>query len=231
METSENPTTGATKPQQNIYVSIDEWIIKMKITFSNAALPEIASAMQTVGYTPEKINAMKVKLQTLEDLNQKRTKEYADKLSATSELDLKRNAVDLLYSAHRKLAKILFKSNIQVQAVLQLNDAKPLAYAAWSQQAVGFYAQISSTPNLQAQVATVGINAAIVSEQKQALVDLQLLKDNQLKEDAEAQAATDARDRAFDELHPLYTDYLQYAKVLLADNQALEAIGVKVKAK
>ena len=38
-----------------------------------------------------------------------------------------------------------------------------------------------------------------------------------------------ARDQTFDELYPLYSEYLQYAKVLMPDNQALEALGVVVR--
>jgi len=92
-----------------------------------------------------------------------------------------------------------------------------------------FYSQLTGTPDLQTKANTVGVTEAKVATQKQAIAALQSLKESQRKESAEAQAAIDARDAAFVALYPQYADYIKYAKILLAGNQVLEAIGVKVK--
>jgi len=42
---------------------------------------------------------------------------------------------------------------------------------------------------------------------------------------------TEAHNRAFYELRPLYSEYIKYARILLAGNQALEAIGIVMKRK
>ena len=94
-----------------------------------------------------------------------------------------------------------------------------------------FYAQCSGNAALLTKVQGIGITAETVAAQIQGLADLQAIKESLTKETGEAQAATDARDRAFDALYPKYTEYIKYAKVLMPDNQLLEAIGVKVKAK
>ncbi len=120
---------------------------------------------------------------------------------------------------------------MHAQSILKLDEAKPKAFGAWQDMVTNFYAQLEAAPELLAKVAAVGLTVEAVTAQKQAMTDLQALKESQRKETAEAQAATDARDRAFDELYPLYSEYIQYAKVLLADRQAIEAIGIKVKAK
>ena len=60
---------------------------------------------------------------------------------------------------------------------------------------------------------------------------MQTLKESQRKETAEAQQATENRDRAYDEVLQLHAEYVKYARVLLSDSQALEAIGVRVKGK
>ena len=114
---------------------------------------------------------------------------------------------------------------------LQLDIAIPKAYPEWVQLLTNFYAQITSNAALQAKVLTVGITAATVTAQSQALLVLQTLKESLRKETAEAQTATNTRDRAFDALYPQYSEYIKYAKILLAGNQTLEAIGVKVKSK
>ena len=231
MGTTENATTDAPKPQSSTYVSTAEWINRMKLTFGNATLPEIFEVMKTVGYTEEKINGLKTKLTQLEALQQTQTKEYADQYAETEKLDAKRAEIDTVFTKDRGLLKILLKGNVHAQSILKLDDAKPKAFAAWQDLVTNFYAQLEATPDLLAKAASVGISSASVSAQKEKMADLQALKESQRKETAEAQAATDARDRAFDELYPLYSEYIQYAKVLLADNQTLEAIGVKVKAK
>lgn len=231
MGTTENPTTEGTKPQPSNYVSTSEWIAKMRLTFNNATLPEIYGIMQTVGYDEAKINSLKAKLAALENLQHVQTKEYAEQFSETEKFDMKRAEIDIVFTKQRGLLKILLKGNVHAQAILRLDEVKPKAFGAWQDLVTNFYAQLESTPVLLAEVAKVGVSAASIAAQKQLLADLQALKESQRKETAEAQAATDARDRAFDELYPLYSEYIQYAKVLLADNQALEAVGVKVKAK
>lgn len=178
MGTTENPTTEAPKPQQSKYETINETIVKMKLTFDNATLPEIFAAMVVVGYTEAKIAELQAKLSNLETLQQVQTKEYA----------------------------------------------------AWKLQVANFYSQLTSTPELLMQAETIGINVNKAEAQKQKLVEVQNAKDRQGKEASEAQDATDVRNRAYDELYPLYSEYIQYAKVLLPNNQALEAIGIKVKA-
>jgi hypothetical protein len=173
---------------------------------------------------------MKGSLTHLEGLQQVQIKEYAEQFAETEKFDLKRSEIDELYTKQKALAKILFKGNVHAQTILLLLDAKPKAYSAWLQQVTNFYAQLTA-PELLAKATPVGITAVSVAAQKQGLADLQALKDSQRKETAEAQQATETRDAAFDQLYPLYSEYIKYAKIMLAGNQMLEAIGVKVKKK
>ncbi|MFA5045356.1 MAG: hypothetical protein WC542_05450 [Paludibacter sp.] len=48
---------------------------------------------------------------------------------------------------------------------------------------------------------------------------------------ADTRLATEQRIRAFNQLRPLYAEYIKYARILLAGDQALEAIGIVVKRK
>jgi hypothetical protein len=231
MTTTEIPTTEATKPKPSNYVSNAEWISKMKLTFGNATLPTIFPVMEAVGYSAEKIAGLQHQLTELEGLQQVQTKEYAEKLAETEKFNNKRAEIDANFTKHRALAKILFKGNVNAIIALRIDEEKQRAYPGWAQQVSNFYAQLESSPSLLTKIAGIGITSTVLATQKQALADLQTLKENQQKETAEAQSATDMRDQAFDALYPLYSEYIQYAKILLADNQALEAIGVKVKAK
>ena len=229
METTQNPSTEVTQPRKQVYETIEASIAKMKLTFNNAMLPEIFDVMLTVGYTTEKIELLKADLAQLEVLCQMQTKEAADKFEETDKFKLKKAEVDSIFSTHRGLLRILFKENIHALKALRLDESMPRTYSAWFQMVSNFYSQLAETPGILTKATAVGITEAKVAAQKQALAELQSLKESQCKESAEAQAATDARDKAFDALYPQYTEYIKYAKILLAGNQVLEAIGVKVK--
>ena len=229
METTQNPSTEVPQPSKQAYESIEATIAKMKLTFSNALLPEIFAVMVTVGYTTEKIELLKADLAQLEVLCQMQTKEAADKFEETDKFKLKKAEVDSIFSTHRGLLRILFKGNIHALKALRLDESMPRTYSAWFQMVSNFYSQLAETPDILTKATAVGVTEAKVAAQRQAIAEVQSLKESQSKESAEAQAATDARDAAFDALYPQYTDYIKYAKILLAGNQVLEAIGVKVK--
>lgn len=229
MDTTENTSAEVPKPKRSTYETIDESIAKMKLAFDNATLPEIFDVLQTVGYTVERISLLKSQLTQLESLHQNQAKEEADQYGETEKFNLKHAEIDSGYTTHRALLRILFKGDTHAWKALNLNEPKPRNYPAWFQQVSSFYGQLTKMPELQAKASTVGVSDANVAAQKQALADLQNLKESQRKEAAEAQAATEARDLAFDAIYPQYTDYIQYAKILLAGNQVLEAIGMKVK--
>ena len=230
METNQNPTDEAKKTSQSNYLSFDQQIGKIKLAFDNAMLPSILPVMETVGYSKERILVIQSNVTKLEKLQQAQTKEYAEQYSETEKLNTQRTQIDEIYIKHRNLCKVLFKTNTLARAALKLDQNKSRAYDAWFQEVKNFYSQLIATPALLENVITIGIKADIVNKQLIDLNKLQSVKESQRKELAEAQQATDARDKAFDELYPLYSEYVKYARILLADDQALEAIGVKVKA-
>lgn len=225
--TTETPEVKTTS--KNYHKTMDESISAMKLTFGNALLREIFGVMQTVGYTEEKINSYRAMVTEVERLAQVRIKEYADQTDEQKKFDEKRAQIAKTFITHRSLVRIQLKNDVHARVSLQLEGDVPKAYDTWVQMQQNFYGQLGSQTDLLAKTATVGVNEAAITTQKQSLADLQALKESLKKETAEAQAATDARDRAFDEIYPLYTEYIKYAKILLADNQALEALGVTVK--
>jgi hypothetical protein len=231
METGTVPTTEVKKTSKNNYETLDESIAKMKLTFSNASLPEIFAVMVTVGYTAEKIAGLNSELTALETLSQGQIKEYADQSSEQQKFSNKHDQINAVFNKDRALLRILFKGNIHAWVALQLDSENPKAINAWTALLNNFYAQLTKSPELLTEAGGVGITKSAVDAQILALADLEGLKQSLRKETSEAQAATDARDAAFDALYPKYTEYIKYAKVLLPDNQALEAIGVTVKAK
>ena len=92
-----------------------------------------------------------------------------------------------------------------------------------------FYAQLAGTPKLLEFALTRGIPQADIDAVQAEIAALEKLKESQKKETAEAQMATEARDVKFDEVEEKYLEMINYAKVLMGADQALEALGIVVK--
>ena len=223
----ENPEK--TNSKKSNYVSLNEWIAKFKLVFVNAKQPDILAALQTVGYTEERLDGLSADLATLETLCETQKLEYAEQNAETQKFDQKKGAIDETYRTHRSIAKILFKKDLQAQVTLNLNTSTKIAYAEWLRMVSNFYSQLSKSQALKTEVAKIGITETIIADTLTAIAELTSLKDSQKKETAEAQAATEKRDKAFDALYEQYTELMAYAKALLKGDQMLEALGIVVK--
>lgn len=231
MSITENQTEEVKKTSKNYHDTMPESIAKMKLAFGNATLPEIFAALVVVGYTAEKLAGINEELTGLDKLCQAQVKEYADQDQEQERLNNKRDEVGSVFIRHRGMARILFKGDVHAWVALQLHTDIPKAFSAWMQMVTNFYAQFAANPAMQQKANTIGLTAEVIASQQQGIEAVQKLKESLRSETAEAQAATEARDKAFDTLYPKYRDYIKYAKILLPNNQALEAIGVTVKAK
>ncbi|MFZ4726008.1 MAG: hypothetical protein ACOYMD_11250, partial [Paludibacter sp.] len=109
MENPEITTPEVKKTSTRHFDTMDESIVKMKMTLGNASLPEIFPVMETVGYTAEKVAGMKAELSQLETLSQGQIKEYADQDAEQEKFDLKRAEINDVFNKHRSLTRVLFK--------------------------------------------------------------------------------------------------------------------------
>jgi hypothetical protein len=229
MNATENSTNEAPKTSKRHFDTMDESIAKMKLAFGNASLPQIFVVMVTVGYTAEKIAALNAELAQLETLYQAQIKEYGEEGEEQQLFSDKRIGITKVFNQNRALLRILFKGNVKAWVTLQLDVETPKALPIWTPLVKNFYDQLIDSPDLLSAAETVGVTKAVITNQKQALDELETLKKSLRKETGEAQAATNVRDTAFDTLYPKYTEYIKYAKILLPDNQLLEALGITVK--
>ncbi len=214
------------KTKQKKYISLSNWILKMRIAFDNATLPTIYPTLLTVGYDEAKIEWLKAKLAELINLDAQQVGAVGEQVGATDASNKKRKEINALYFKHRSLLKILLSGDTVASVAMKLSGQRKKSYSEWFQNVSSFYAQLTQTPELTAHAASVGVNLTVIDEQKQQLTALQALKEIQRKKTADAQQATKLRNQAFDELRPLYTEYIKYARILLAGNQALEVLGI-----
>lgn len=229
--TQEPTTTGSTvtKTTSVKYDSMPEVVVKMKMAFTNAQLPNVLPSIIPVGYTAESLQADYAEVEALEVLMQKQRTETQEQLIESTRFEDSRKAIHQIYVKDRGLCRILFKNDVQAQVELDLRGNVSQAYGNWLKEVKGFYTRINNSERLKTEVAKISMKPADLEAQLNAIVALEAIKNNQKKETAEAQAATEARDLKFDEMYAKYATLVKYSKILLGNDQAIEALGIVVK--
>ncbi len=208
---------------------IEGKLSQMKVAFSNAQNPEILGVLQSVGYTQERLQGYLAKVSEIETLTQQQQKEYGEQYAKTNAFDQKRAEIDKIYKRDLALARIFFKNNVQATTTLELSGNRKSAYGSWHKQVSNFYAQLLNNNTFLTPMQAAGVTQDKINGITAELNAVETLKEEQKKEMGEAQKATEARDNAFDELYPQYTELIAFAKVLLEDKQTLESLGIVVK--
>ena len=235
IELSENmeqeTTTGSTVTTTTSvkYDNMADTVVKMKMAFTNAQLPTVLPSLIPVGYTAESLQADYAEVEALETLMQKQRTETQEQIIETKKFDDSRIAIHQIYVKDRGLCRILFKNDVQAQVELDLRGRVSEAYGNWLKEVKGFYIRISNSERLKTEVAKISMKPADLEAQLTAIAALETIKNNQKKETAEAQAATEVRDLKFDEMYAKYSTLLKYSKILLGNDQAIEALGIVVK--
>ncbi|WP_341433645.1 hypothetical protein, partial [Mesomycoplasma ovipneumoniae] len=181
-------------------------IARMKITFTNAKIPNILEKLQTLGYTEERLNEYAERVAELEVLFQNQKKGYGQKYAQTRKVEEKKAQIDQIYKRHLALCRVLFKNDVQAQTTLQFSVGRKASYAAWFQQVSNFYSQLLVNDSFKERVATINIKESDIKEQQKALAQLSAMKEEHQKDFGEAQKATEMRDAAFEKLNSEYSD-------------------------
>jgi len=231
METLDQIDIVKKKTARKNYISLASWLEKMRLTFANAMLPSIFPTLETVGYTEARLLELRQKVADMERYIGEHQTAHAHKRGETDQSKKDMKAINTLYSKHRAMAKLIFAENALASSVLKLNVAKRKDYSHWFQDVSNFYAQLALNTELASIAESISITQAVVETQRQQLDLLQEQKNKQRRAAAEAKQTLERRNKAFDQLYPLYSEYIKYAKILLPNNQSLEAIGIKVKSR
>ncbi|MFK8303688.1 hypothetical protein ACI75Y_12380 [Capnocytophaga stomatis] len=224
-QSEQNPTP----KKRNVHISMEEWIQRMRLAFSNGKLPNIQQQMGLLGYTTEKLDELLAKVVRLEELHQIQKTEYAEQYAETQKFDQKFTEINDLYTKHLAFCKILFKGDTLASASLDFAGKRKTAYSDWLVQVGNFYSQLLKNPNFMTKLQGIDIKEEDLKVAQNRLSEIIALKESQKKETAEAQKATEARDKFFDELYPQYSEFVAYAKVALSQSQDLEALGIVTK--
>lgn len=208
--------------------SIDTLLSEAQLAIDNALNnPQILKYLGDFGYTTTRIQQGK-KLYTVAAAAQlTQQAEAGGQISATTVVNDAWETAKKSYSRLLKVARVAFKRNSGVAVQLDLGGTRKKSLFGWLAQANQFYKNALSDQAVLVELKEFGITE---QKLKAGLAELAVIEKANLvqeKEKGEAQAATQKRDRALDELQDWLSDYLAIAKVALEeDPQLLEGLGV-----
>lgn len=186
---------------------------------------EIAAALDAFGYDSAALAEGQALLDAARALYDAQIKEYGEQHAATQALGEGIKAADKVYAAHRRLAKIAFKSDAQRKTDLHLNERKPEAFNPWYEQARHFYTALLADADAQVQLARYKVTLEAIQAAQAQVTQVMALKNAQEKEKGEAQEATQQRDAAIAALDEWLADFRVVARIALEDTpQLMEAL-------
>ena len=145
---------------------------------------------------------------------------------ATDAIQQRWRSLKAVFTEHRQLARIAFKSQRGVLTQLKLNDPLKTSFSGWVTQATAFYTKVG---NHLEGMNRYGVDAQGIATVQTQLEELLALYDQQLQRKAEAQHTTEQRNKVIKELDHWMREFYQIAKIALKDEpQQLEMLGIVV---
>lgn len=208
--------------------TIDAQLLTAQTAIDNAlANDAIKSALALFGYDETKLNAGKSLSEDALALHAQQKREYGEQFTATDALDAALTTANTTYMRHVKVARVALKNERGASQALRLDGRRRKTYSGWLEQANVFYTNAQSDANIQAKLASFGMDAAALQAAQQLVKDVEAKLAAQLKEKGEAQAATQERDSVLEDLLDWMSDFRAIARVALEDQpQLLEILGI-----
>lgn len=212
-----------------IDTTLSDFFANASVTLSNAREQmEIAAALDAFGYDAIALQEGQVLFDAASSLHDAQIKEYGEQHAATQAFKDACDQADKAYAAHRRLAKIAFKSDAQRQTDLHLNDRKPQVYNPWYEQARHFYTALLADTEAQTQIARYKVTLEALQAAQAQVAQTMTLKNAQEKEKGEAQEATQQRNAAIEAPDEWLADFKVVARIALEDSpQLLEALNLR----
>jgi hypothetical protein len=191
---------------------------------------EIKNAVAGLGYTEEKLNEGKARLNDCQNLYETQLKEYGDVDAAQDKLKTTREEVYSNYITMLTIARIAFKKDVQAISTLEMTGKRATTLSGWLSQARNFYNALLANEEWKTVMAGYGQTAEKLAQRLENVNGVAKAAENVKKEMGDAQNATQERDTKFEELTSWLSDYDQIAEIALSGNpQLLERIGIVVK--
>ncbi|MEO1620873.1 MAG: hypothetical protein AAFU53_07535 [Cyanobacteria bacterium J06632_3] len=212
--------------------SIDTFLNEAQVAIDNALNnPEILGYLSDFGYTTARMQQGK-KLYTLAAAAQlAQTAEAGEQVSATAAVNDAWTMAKKSYIRWVKVSRVALKGDSGAATQLDLSGKRKESLSGWLAQAKQFYNNALNDKTILKRLQDFGITEQKLKNGLKEIEAIEAANLVQEKEKGQAQAATQKRDTALDELQDWLSDYLAIAKVALEDNpQLLEGLGVLQRA-
>ena len=212
--------------------SIDTFLSEAQVAIDNALNnPQILEHLKDFGYNNSRIQQGKKLYNIAAAAQLAQTMESGDQISATDSVKATWATAKKTYIRLIKISRIAFKRSSGVATQLDLGGKRKESLSGWLAQANQFYANALANKTILSGFKEFGITE---QKLKAGLAEVKAVEAANLaqeKEKGEAQAATQKRDAAMDELQDWLSDYLGIAKIALEENpQLLEGLGILQRA-
>lgn len=192
--------------------------------------PVIKQLMEELGYNSAKIdegktilNAAKTKFNNNHTLEDTRAKAY-------KAFNHEKIHIETKYARDRKKAKIVFKQDTLLLKELGIKGIIPKSYVKWLETVNLFYNILNTQPSILAQLETIQVNQAHVTEVLAELNELENLKAAYILAKGNGQNETKNKNKAFKSLETDMSDFFAVARLALeSEPQLLESLGKYVK--
>ncbi len=205
-------------------ININDLILKMDIAFTNAQMPSIFPALESLGYTKAQLNGYLSQIETLKTLLLNQVNQQAMKFGLTHELRAKKKEIDAIYKKDLAFARVFFKDDVQATTTLELKGLRKRGYDSWYHQVVNFYEQIFDNPLFLEQMKAVGVTPQKINQMRERFKNITSIKEEQKKKMGEAKKATEQRDEMLNELSRHYDRLIRLAKIELENSPLLESL-------
>ena len=211
---------------------IDTMLNDAQVAIENALNnPEILSALKDFGYTTARIQKGKALYNAAAAAQLAQTAEAGEQIAATATVQDVWETAKKSYMRFLKIARIAFKRNAGISTQLDLSGTRKRTLSGWLAQANQFYANALTNKTVLNGLKEFGTTEQKLKAGLAEVKAVEVANLAQEKEKGEAQAATQKRDAAIDELQDWLSDYLAIAKIALEENpQLLEGLGVLQRA-
>ena len=191
-------------------------------------IPEVAQAVASYGYDAMRIQEGVAALSAAQALVSQQIREYGDSYQATNDVNRALAAAEDAYRKAVKVARVVFEDPAAIGA-LKLSGPRKQTTNGFLEQATPFYDNLLANPPLAAKLGQYGYPEARLKAEQALVAAVRQAINVQLKETGEAQAATQARDKAFDALDVWVSGFRAICKIALANEpQRLEQLGIVV---
>ena len=207
---------------------ITDLLTRTRTGLTNARdTPDILAALTPFGYDEVRLNEGLGLVDAAEAEAERQEREYADQYNASNRLEEEAAALRAMYVRHVKLARVAFPAGTEGHVALSLRGERAKGIDGLRAQARSFYRAIEASPDLQAALAPLTVDAAAVTAGLAQVEAVESARVAQQKETGEAQRATHTRDDAVAELRGFWTDFTRVAKIALEDQPQLrEVLGL-----